>query len=306
MTLILETGSGIPGANSYVPASFVTSYLTARGREAENLWSTSTAAEQDEACIAATDYIDSRWGPLVRGTPEFFFSGAAAQGALDIVTDPADGDTVTVGERTYTFRTALSTFATDEVAIGVDTATTATNLIAALAASSDGAGTLFSATQQANRSATGAIRTGTTKEVLFTAIQFGEAGNDTPFAIVSPGSDLALLTATFQNGVDTGPQPLVFPRSGLVVNGRTIKGIPRNWKNAVAEYAVRARSASLYRDPTVDATGAAVVEKEEKVGPITERTRYFEGTALTSLIKPYPAADQMIVEYLGASGGTYR
>jgi len=59
MTLILENGSGVIGANSYADAAYVLAYLTDRGREAENLWSTSDTAAQETFIIQATDYVEN-------------------------------------------------------------------------------------------------------------------------------------------------------------------------------------------------------------------------------------------------------
>jgi hypothetical protein len=69
--------------------------------------------------------------------------------------------------------------------------------------------------------------------------------------------------------------------------------MPTNMKKAVAEYAMRARTAPLLADPTVDATGGTVISKKEKVGPLEEETRYSEAQALRTFT-PYPAADMLL------------
>lgn len=306
MTLILETGNGVPGANSYVTPSFVTTYLTDRGREAENSWSTSTTAEQEDACVAATDYIDTRWGSRFKGVREYLFEGEYAQGVVEITDVPAANDTLTVGERTYTFVASLDEYATDEVLIGATAAATASALISAVAAESSNAGTLFSSAQFANRSVTASLKAGTTDTIVFTSTQRGESGNDIPLSRVSPGSDITLLTASFVFGRESGVQPLEFPRAGLYVYGERVTGVPIRLKQAAAEYAVRARSAALYADPVVDDTGRAVTFRDESVGPLKDITRYEDGAGISALIKPYPAADNLLEPLVKPAGGTWR
>lgn len=305
MALVLETGSGVRGANSYVTVAFVTAYLTDRGREAENSWSTIGADPQAEACVAATDYIDSRWGTRFNGIRQFSFLGAPAQGLVDITSNPSNSETITIGEVTYTFVTTLAEFGSNEVLIGATVADTATNLVAAIGATSTLAGTGFSTSQQYNTSAVAAIKSGTTDEIVLTAINPGLAGNDIPLSDTAAG---ITLTA-FANGAEAGSQPLEFPRKGLVdASGRLITGIPDKLRQATAEYAVRSASASasLFRDPTVDDTGRAVLESDKRAGPLVKRVRYEEGGGLATLIKPFPAADKLLSGYVSSGGGTYR
>lgn len=86
-------------------------------------------------------------------------------------------------------------------------------------------------------------------------------------------------------------QALEFPR---VYDDADDPQMPVKMQQAVAEYALRALTGELAPDPTTDDTGGRVLEKFEKVGPLEERTRYSEGTAGTSVLKPYPAADMLL------------
>lgn len=305
MALVIETGSGVRGANAYVNPAFVTAYLTDRGRVTENLWSTIGTPAQDAACIGGTDYIDTRWGPRFRGVREFAFLGSPAQALVTFSGIPSGGDTITIGELTYIYRATLTYLVTEEILIGGSGAASLTNLIAALQADdADGAGVTFSESQIPNSSSRAALREGTTLELLLTAVNFGLAGNDIPLAVT--GSEYVITTA-FRNGTEAGSQGLEFPRAGLVDrNGLRVTGVPTRLKDAAAEYAVRAAGAALYRDPTVDDTGRAVIEKEERTGPLLERTVYESGSALSALIKPYPAADAWLEPYLQPSGGSWR
>lgn len=65
MAFLLEDGTGLAGANAYTSVAAVLTYLTDRGRETENSWSTLTSAQQEEYIVRATDYIEKvfnqRW-----------------------------------------------------------------------------------------------------------------------------------------------------------------------------------------------------------------------------------------------------
>jgi hypothetical protein len=77
--------------------------------------------------------------------------------------------------------------------------------------------------------------------------------------------------------------------------------IPANLLKATCEYALRALTAALLLDPTVDASGAMVTMKTETVGPISETTQYY-ATGGVEVTQPYPAAD-LLLRPLCLSGG---
>lgn len=298
MPLILETGAGVQNANSYILPAFVTTYLTERGRETENTWSTSTTAQQEAACIAATDYIDSRWGRRFKGVKATRFAGAKAIARVDFTDVPTALDTLTLGDQVYTFVASLSDFANGEVLIGANAAATVVNLIAAINGNTSNEN--FSRALEANYHAEAAAESGSDVQIRLTARQEGLAGNDITF---TESADNTTIFSTFVNGRDEGSQTLEFPRASLFdQDGQRVIGIPVRLKQAAAEYAVRAIGSALYRDPTIDDTGRTVTEKFEKVGPIEERTVYEEGAALSQLIKPYPSADRLLADYVRPSG----
>jgi flagellar hook protein FlgE len=107
----------------------------------------------------------------------------AATGAFTLTGNPSDGDTVTIGTTTYTFRTALTTTPStvaDEVLIGSTTADTLANLAGAIDAATTGgqaAGTTYSVGTVANASVTA---TATTSGVNLTANTVGTGGNSIP------------------------------------------------------------------------------------------------------------------------------
>jgi len=55
MTLVLETGTGITGANAYADRTFADPFLAARGHAA---WAAATETARDQALIRASAYID--------------------------------------------------------------------------------------------------------------------------------------------------------------------------------------------------------------------------------------------------------
>lgn len=97
-------------------------------------------------------------------------------------------------------------------------------------------------------------------------------------------------------------QPLGFPRACLYDRaGQLVEGIPEKLKKATAEYALRALSGELMPDPTVDASGAMVIGNRQKVGPIETEVTYAASMGVKTL-KPYPAADRLLSEYVHGAG----
>jgi hypothetical protein len=97
-------------------------------------------------------------------------------------------------------------------------------------------------------------------------------------------------------------QPLGFPRHRLYDRaGQLVEGIPENLKKATAEYALRALAGELMPDPVTDASGGMVIGNRQKVGPIETEVTYSANAGVRSL-KPYPAADRLLSEYLTGGG----
>ena len=103
------------------------------------------------------------------------------------------------------------------------------------------------------------------------------------------------------------PQALSFPRVNLVDrSGYYITDIPEKLKKACAEYALRALTTELLPDPTIDDSGLAIANKREKVGPLEEETQYQATGAAPVLLRPYPAADRLLQEFVTTAGTNYR
>lgn len=107
----------------------------------------------------------------------------------------------------------------------------------------------------------------------------------------------------FKGRIKDEDQELSFPRVDIFDReGRKLDDtIPTALKRATAEYALRALTASLQPDPTIDASGRQVQSVREKVGPIETETEYVGGGALV-ITHPYPKADQMLRGLVHAAG----
>lgn len=72
-TVIIEDGSGVPGANSFIDRDYVTAYATARGRTE---WiSVSPSTLLDAAVIEAGDYLKNEARFVYRGTRMYYTQG---------------------------------------------------------------------------------------------------------------------------------------------------------------------------------------------------------------------------------------
>ena len=90
-------------------------------------------------------------------------------------------------------------------------------------------------------------------------------------------------------------QPTEWPRlNAFDIDDNYIDGIPREIKEACAEYAFLAQSRiELFETPTRDASGRVVQSRAEGVGPISERVSFTQGAAFE--LPKYPRADRKLV-----------
>lgn len=144
-------------------------------------------------------------------------------------------------------------------------------------------------------------------DVAYADAYFTDRGITAWTAALTPAKQIAIIKATDyietrwgRRFLGSGPlldtQGLSFPRRD------TFTGIPEGLKRATAEYAVRALTDELMPDPTTDASGGMIIGNRQKVGPIeTEVT--FSASAGVSALKPYPAADRLMTQYLRSSSG---
>lgn len=294
MALIIETGVGVRNANAYVNSAYVTSYLTARNRVTENGWDTRVDEVKEAAIIAATDYIDMKFGSRFQGQPKVFFEPTFAEAEVLFSGLPDPADELTLGDDIYVFVASLSGVPF-EVLIGASATATASNLEAAINGTAGAGITYGSETPQSRHGtakASGAVLT-------LTATAPGTSGA----LSVLQGPVTNVTITGFTGGKDGGIQPLSWPRSNAYdARGHEIFGIPEKLKQAVAEYAVRAIASTLLPDPTMDVYGGRVNRRTETVGPITESFSYDIGTMGTITFTSYPAADRLLRSLLLGSG----
>lgn len=290
MSIIVENGSGVANANSLVSTAFVTAYLSDRNRAAENGWTSPEGAEEEAACIAATDYVENRFGSRFKGIKQFN-DISQAKGTLTFTVQPGSSSAVVIGSVTYRFVSAISV--ANDVLIGASVSESIDNLVSAINSDAASAGTAYHSGTAANGDVTAYAFYGDALIVYATAS--GTPGNAVATTTTVTGASWTATSLT--GGSDTSkPQPLSFPRSGLYdPDGTALSGMPDALLRALAEYAARARSGSpLVADPTVGSTGGEVTKDLIKVGPITIDTGFSEGSGPPGLSKPYPEVDALL------------
>jgi len=282
MAFLVEDSSGVKGATAYATVQEFKDYYTDRAVSGALAL---TDPQIQAALIAATDYIDTRWGLKLKGMRRFL--SLLSRSAYTLTAQPSDGETVTVGTAVATFKTTATLDTHAEIGDTLyDTLCNLATALSAAAAAADG-------------------------EVA----DFWFPDPDAATLVVYVLYDGLATTTTAANGsfsaaTSTGSsrnqQPLQFPRTGLRdQTGELITRIPANLKAATFEYAYRASSAALAPDPTVDATGGKVIGTRKKVGPIETETTYSADATIT-ITKPYPAADRLLQEYVKGTGGVVR
>lgn len=86
-----------------------------------------------------------------------------------------------------------------------------------------------------------------------------------------------------------------WPRSNAMDNsGRLISGIPKEVKEATAEYALRALLDSLVADPTRDASGQSIKRESVKADVVETTVEFMDGNSFT--MPKYPIADRKLTK----------
>lgn len=138
---------------------------------------------------------------LAEGTASVTGSGNAANNTLTLTGNAVADETVTIGSKTYTWKTSVSTTA-NQVKIGATASDSIDNLIAAINHGA-GSGTVYGSATTAHPSGTASAGAGDT--MLFTASAVGTAGNSIAttetmtngswgFATLSAGINASTLT----------------------------------------------------------------------------------------------------------------
>lgn len=123
-------------------------------------------------------------------------TGVQATGTITIASNPADGDTVTIGGVPYTLKSALTPTA-GQVLIGATAAATISNLWAAVVGG-DGAGTTYAAGTPTAPS-TASYSLPVAGVITVTYLTSGTAGNS--FTLAKTGTAIAVSGATLTGGV---------------------------------------------------------------------------------------------------------
>lgn len=155
-------------------------------------------------------------------------SGVRATGTLTSdATAPSDGDTVTIGNKTYTFKTALSAGPTvaNEVLIGVSAAVSLDNLKSAINGTA-GEGSTYSTGTVAHTQVRATTNTDTTQ--VIEALAIGTAGNS--IATTENGTHTSFGAATLTGGAASvanevligGSDAVALDNLKLAVNGTAV------------------------------------------------------------------------------------
>lgn len=272
MAFIVEDGTGKKGATSYATVAYFRAYMADRGIDVTTVLDPAIQA----ALIAATDYIDTRWGPRFLGSR--FWTALRSRSLFTLTGQPAEGETVTVGSDVVTFRAAA--VADEDVEIGTTLADTLSNL-ANVVMTLDSDGVLDSCFIA-------------DPDVAAMAIYVTRDGVVTSTTVANGTFDVATST-----GYSGKRQPLEFPRSNLSDrDGELVSGMPEKLLMATCEYANRARTNTLAPDGAINST---IISESTSVGPISKSTTYNTGSVLNP-IKAYPAADRLLQEYVRGGG----
>lgn len=278
MAFAVEDGTGVKNANSYATVQGFKDYFGDRQEDVTGI----ADGDIQDLLVAATDYIDTRWGSRFLGRREW--STLLPRSVLTATDNPSEGETLTFGVNTYTFTASPS--ADTDVEIGDDVIDTLANLSQAIGSKDPDD---FAGSRLLDEDATSVALFGTRNGVATTET-------------MTNGSFDVAATA----GRSVRRQPLEFPRVLLRDDsGDLIVGVPEKLRQATYEYAYRANSTALSPDPTVDATGRVVVGNKTKVGPIETDVRFSESDPSVRITKPFPAADRLLREFI-RSGGVIR
>jgi len=281
MSMIVEDGSGIYEANSYAGLSYAHSYLHRRNRHTS--WDAATSAVREAALIAATDYIDKRFGSMFLGMKKFIELSVAASNFLQFNTQPTNGNTVTIGSVTLTF--VNNSPGVNEVEIGSTIAVTIDNLLTTISTHPQ----VDAETAGSNSIIVRNKLTGEQSDILCSAVS----------------NHIEWDYDKLIGGIDSTEQMLEWPREGAISRvGVPFIGIPEKLRQATVEYAFRAISGNLMPDPVVSDTGQDIRRIMEKVGPIETETAY--SNTVRQIFKKYPEADRLLGELIVATGGVYR
>lgn len=277
--MIVEDGNYVPTANSYASLAYADQYFTDRPSATWNDVAL-TDAQKSAALIAATDYIEKKFSHRFLGQKEF----TAEDQARNVLTFHAlTAVEITIG----------STVISIDAAADIDLQNSFSDLTSEFM-------------NYLNNLEIGVTaELGIDTSVIIVSDDSGPDGNTISCSTDEVTRASFALTTLLGGSTVTRPQRLSFPRKYLVDrHGTAIYGVPDQLKMATCEYAVRSLSAALLPDPTLSENGQPVSRVFEKIGPIETETAYV--TTLSNLLQSYPAADRLLMDFLGPTGGVIR
>jgi hypothetical protein len=294
MTLIVEDGTGVIGANSYVGYGYAHSYMNAKGVLTE--WVAKTTPQKKAAMIGSTRYLDLRFGRSLKGFKLYNNLSIPGSALLSVIGLPVEDETLTIGETVYVFKTAATN--PYEVTIGANIAATGAALVAIIAGGPNGT--------PANPDVSVASSDSLTGSFLLGVVALVAGALPEPIEVSTTSSNLSWDSSILVNDTDDGIQSLCFPRDlAYYRDGTQILGIPENLKFATMELAYRSLTTVLLPDPVVDDTGYVKTLAREKVGPVETEYRYSSG-GISLIFKMFPEVELLMKEFIHENGGTYR
>lgn len=172
--------------------------------------------------LALYDGVDNTAGAAATGTFTIDTALTPAKFPESVLTStgtaPADGDTVTIGSRVYTYKTALSTGPTVayEVLIGASAAAALDNLKSAINATA-GEGTTYSTGTVAHPSVVATDNTDTTQKVISTTIGTG----DNSLATTESSAQLSWADTTLGGGTGSSVAGVATADATFVIDDQT-------------------------------------------------------------------------------------
>lgn len=149
--------------------------------------------------------------------PRMIGTAVAATGTFTIAAEPTDGDTVTIGSTTYTFKTALTGTA-NQILIGGSAAASMTNMIDAITGAGT-PGTQYTAATVVNTQVTATQGSG---HVTVTALQAGTVGNAIATTATMTSGSNVWAAADLGSGTGAGFTTLgLIPGEWIFIGGDT-------------------------------------------------------------------------------------
>ena len=248
---------------------------------------------------------------------------------LIISVQPLDGETFTIGTKTYTLQTALVD-ADGNIEIGTDVEATKVNIVDGINANTSNAAVAPSMTAHPTVESTGfsgtlitiqALIDGSGGNSITTSSTFSDSSNAFSDTSLSGGEDnkeIALRNGTqyldskynlrWVGRTHSRDQALDWPRDNAVKrDGWDIlpNTIPQDLKDGLAEAALREITGTVLQDTDQITTGT-VRSFTNKVGPLSQSKTFSDSSGHTNVAKRFPVVDTLLGPILIRKGEVRR